>query len=386
MGQDINRRDLLGSASAAMAAALAGPLSLPGPLEQILPAQVSALLPDEARGAAELIAELLRLEEEAKALRLPASALAFGSGGIPGDTSRLYEQVMPRLVALIDRSQARVPQLADKAAALLFRLHQTQYVAPDGWFQGSLMPALPSVDFPQTARPQRIATPLDGDLPAQPVLPGVVLAAPVAEPAVPDVPTVPLPGISASHRFDDISDEYAAWFGAAEIRPKHRESTDWHLTMMRQSRSRYAALGKQVGVPWQFIAAIHGLEASFNFRAHMHNGDYPLHQRTRQVPAGRPRAWLPPSSWEASALDALRLLGFTGQSDWSVPRMLHRLEAYNGFGYRHSKRASPYLWSFSTLYERGKFVADGRYDPKARSQQCGAAVMLKLLDLAGELD
>ena len=65
--------------------------------------------------------------------------------------------------------------------------------------------------------------------------------------------------------------------------------------------------------------------------------------------------------------------------------MLHRLEAYNGFGYRRSGRASPYLWSFSNLFTSGKFVADGRFDQKAKSQQCGAAVMLKLLDLAGEL-
>ena len=85
------------------------------------------------------------------------------------------------------------------------------------------------------------------------------------------------------------------------------------------------------------------------------------------------------------ARGALRLLGFAGQSDWSLPRMLHRLEAYNGFGYRRSGRSSPYLWSFSNLFTSGKFVADGRFDPKAKSQQCGAAVMLKLLDLAGEL-
>ena len=81
----------------------------------------------------------------------------------------------------------------------------------------------------------------------------------------------------------------------------------------------------------------------------------------------------------------LRLLGFAGQSDWSLPRMLHRLEAYNGFGYRRAGRASPYLWSFSSLYNRGKFVADGKFDPNARSKQCGGAVMLKLLDLTGEL-
>ena len=46
---------------------------------------------------------------------------------------------------------------------------------------------------------------------------------------------------------------------------------------------------------WFVIAAIHGLEASFNFRAHFHNGDFPLTARTRQVPAGRPAVWLPPT-------------------------------------------------------------------------------------------
>lgn len=376
------RRDMLGSGGAAFAAALAGPLRLPAPLEQVLPAPVRALVPDDARNVADLVAELLKLEEEAKALRLPASPLAFGKGGVPDDTSRLYELIMPRLVALIDRSERRLPGFADKAGALLARLHQTQYVAPDGWFSDSQQPAGPALDLPQVYRPPRLAEPLGleveggGSEPSS----GLILPAP-------ELPKVALavPPVNPSHRFDDIAQEYSAWFAAAEIRPQHQESADWHLAMMRQSRERYATLGKQAGVPWQFIGAIHGLEASFNFRAHMHNGDYPLSQRTRQVPAGRPRTWLPPSSWEASALDALRLMGFTNQDDWSLPRMLYRLEAYNGFGYRHAKRASPYLWSFSTLYDRGKFVADGHFDPKARSQQCGAAVMLKVLDLTGEL-
>lgn len=68
-----------------------------------------------------------------------------------------------------------------------------------------------------------------------------------------------------------------------------------------------------------------------------------------------------------------------------LPRAFLQLEAYNGFCYRKSGRASPYLWSFSNLYTSGKFMSGGRFDPTAKSQQCGAVVMLKLLDLAGEL-
>ena len=40
---------------------------------------------------------------------------------------------------------------------------------------------------------------------------------------------------------------------------------------------------------------------------------------------------------------------------------------------------SPYLWSFSNHYARGKYVADGHFSATAVSQQCGAALLLKRL-------
>jgi lysozyme family protein len=57
--------------------------------------------------------------------------------------------------------------------------------------------------------------------------------------------------------------------------------------------------------------------------------------------------------------------------------MLYLLEGYNGFGYRRRGVPTPYLWSFSNIYESGKFVLDGKFDPNAVSKQCGAALMLK---------
>jgi lysozyme family protein len=53
------------------------------------------------------------------------------------------------------------------------------------------------------------------------------------------------------------------------------------------------------------------------------------------------------------------------------------LETYNGFGYRFQGLVSPYLWSFSNLYAKGKYVADNKFDPEAVSQQCGAGLILK---------
>jgi hypothetical protein len=64
--------------------------------------------------------------------------------------------------------------------------------------------------------------------------------------------------------------------------------------------------------------------------------------------------------------------------DWSVAGVMFKLEQYNGWGYRqfHPGVLSPYLWSFSQHYQKGKYVADGHFDPAAVSQQCGAAVLL----------
>jgi lysozyme family protein len=41
--------------------------------------------------------------------------------------------------------------------------------------------------------------------------------------------------------------------------------------------------------------------------------------------------------------------------------------------------ATPYLWSYSDHYDKGKFVADGKYNPDAVSKQVGAAILLKEL-------
>ena len=360
--------------------ALAAPARKPrgNPLQQLfaeIPGEVRALLPGEAFEASRFVDAILSLESEAKTLRLPPSLLSRGEGTLPTSVDSLYELALPRLVALIDRAEFRALPFADKAGALLSRLNATQRVVPEGLTGPPVALARP-MSLMALDQPATPATPaLQLPIPTQP------LATPPAEPGDADVPTE----IRRSLRFDDLAGEYDSFFRTARLRPEHAETADWHMKLMRQYRTRYEAVTRRTGVPWHFVATVHGLEASFNFRGHLHNGDFPLSQRTRQVPAGRPLAWLPPSDWESSAIDALRMMGFAGQQDWSLPRTLYRLEAYNGFGYRRIGRVTPYLWSFSNHYERGKFVADGKFSATARSQQCGAAVLLRLMSEAGEI-
>lgn len=137
-------------------------------------------------------------------------------------------------------------------------------------------------------------------------------------------------------------------------------------------------------IPWYFIACVHYLECSFSFNKHLHNGD-PLTGYTVQVPSGRPKVGHPPPfTFEESAVDALRFMNFDKVRNWILPFLLRKLEAYNGFGYfKYKKINSPYLWSFSGHYTKGKYVKDGKFDAEAVSQQMGAAVILKRMEERG---
>jgi lysozyme family protein len=181
----------------------------------------------------------------------------------------------------------------------------------------------------------------------------------------------------ASKVYADLESEYQAWYDACETRPEHAVNVAYYVRKLTQGRPQYELVSRDVGdIPWAFIGVIHGMECGFNFSGHLHNGD-PLTARTVRVPAGRPVTGSPPFTWAQSARDALVYKGFHEVTDWSVPRMLYLLEKYNGFGYRMRNLPTPYLWSFSNLYSKGKFVRDGEYDPNAISKQCGAALMLK---------
>lgn len=134
-------------------------------------------------------------------------------------------------------------------------------------------------------------------------------------------------------------------------------------------------------IPWYFIACAHYLECSFSFKKHLHNGD-PLTSYTVRVPANRPKVGHePPFTFEESAVDALKLMKFDQIQNWNLPTILRKLEAYNGFGYfKFHSINSPYLWSYSNHYTKGKYVADGKFDTEAVSKQLGSAVILKRME------
>ncbi len=161
-----------------------------------------------------------------------------------------------------------------------------------------------------------------------------------------------------------------------------------------ENKDRYEIVSKAVNnlVPWWLIGCLHNMESGMRFNGHASNGD-PLTARTVQVPKGEPRDMgEPPYTWEETAISIYRkkvsgfyYLGIEKAID-SVEEALHFAQAFNGFGYEEGAgrnttppKSSPYLWSGTNQYQKGKYVSDGRFDPFAVSQQIGVAAVMKKL-------
>jgi lysozyme family protein len=146
------------------------------------------------------------------------------------------------------------------------------------------------------------------------------------------------------------------------------------------AKSQYVSVSGKTNVPWGIIAVIHEREASQSWKANLAQGD-PWNKISIHVPKGRG----PFASWEEAALDALVNCAprAAAWKDWSVGGALTLLEEYNGLGYAAMGKPSPYIWAGTDQYKKGKYVADGHYDPNAIDHQLGCAALfaqMKQLD------
>ena len=170
--------------------------------------------------------------------------------------------------------------------------------------------------------------------------------------------------------------------------PAHRfPAVDAIANRILLNRARYERVDAATGVPWYVIAGLHNMEASGSFQKHLHEGSS-LAGRTRWIPKGRPLTGKPPFTWEFSAEDALKY-DKMGAVKWSsLDATLYACERYNGTGYLkfHPTVPTPYLWSYTSVYTRGKYVADGKWSSTAVSQQAGIAAIWKRLEARGVVD
>lgn len=185
---------------------------------------------------------------------------------------------------------------------------------------------------------------------------------------------------------DAAAAEYVRLFQTCVIRDdKKGEIAKIAARLARAPRKTiYEQVSRATNVPWFVIGVMHTMECSMDLNSHLHNGD-PLAERTVQVPAKRPKVWDPPTDWVSSAIDAIAYDKLDGKRDWDLATTLFRLEIYNGCRSRKNGINTPYLWSFSNHYTKGKFVKDNVWSPTAVSRQAGAAVILKHMAENGDI-
>lgn len=168
----------------------------------------------------------------------------------------------------------------------------------------------------------------------------------------------------------------ARWSKAKVTRPNDFAAVARRLVA---NKARYQAVAAKTNVPWFVIAVIHQRESSGSFAGVLHNGDQIIGRGglTSRVPKGRG----PFNSWEAAAIDALTNCGpyAARNKDWTVGGTLALLERYNGLGYAGKGLPSPYIWSGTDQYVKGKYIRDHVFDPDHVDQQLGCAGLIKAM-------
>ncbi|HWK88181.1 MAG TPA: peptidoglycan-binding protein [Xanthobacteraceae bacterium] len=165
----------------------------------------------------------------------------------------------------------------------------------------------------------------------------------------------------------------AAQWAAMKIFPQYYPALDRVAAKLSADRERYLSLERRSGVPALVTMVIAERESGADPRMSLAQGD-----RWDRVSVHVPRGRGPFKSWEDAAVDALSIDGLDriGRENWTIERALYELEKYNGFGYRRYGLPSAYIWASTTIYQGGKFIADGKFSRNAWDTQLGVAALM----------
>ena len=161
----------------------------------------------------------------------------------------------------------------------------------------------------------------------------------------------------------------------------------WYIKQIRKNELIYRKAAYTVSlelgltgdavVPWEIIAVMHAMEASFDMDEQILNG-----QRWDQVTTIVPKGMGPFKDFEESCVAGFKIKVLP--PDWDLGNTLWFCERWNGLGYHYRNLNSPYNFAYSNHQRPGKFVADHVFDYEFISLQVGCAVMLKKLGYEGQ--
>lgn len=179
--------------------------------------------------------------------------------------------------------------------------------------------------------------------------------------------------------FEDLHGNYTQLWDSMQERPEWTNRITQATAGIESNKTIYKIVEDMTGVPWFAVGILHQMESTRNFQTHLHNGD-PLTDYTVNVPAGRPFSGRPPFTWVESAVDAVRYRKLDRAPLVTVEALAYAFEGYNGFRSRTEHNINtPYLWSGSQHYIKGKFVRDNVWDSDAVSAQVGCMLILRRL-------
>lgn len=141
----------------------------------------------------------------------------------------------------------------------------------------------------------------------------------------------------------------------------------------------------KTSVPWFVVAVIKERESGSDpaFLKNIAQGD-PWNKRSIHVPKGRG----PFASWLEAAFDALNNCApyAAKNKDWTPGGTMTLLEQYNGLGYFFKGLPSPYVWSGTDQYARGKYIADDVFSAGTVDVQLGCAgILLAMAEINSEV-
>lgn len=190
------------------------------------------------------------------------------------------------------------------------------------------------------------------------------------------------------HPYQELKLQNAALLAGAHILPAHQAQATGVARRLLASRPHYEAIEHLTTVRVIACAAIHERECDADFRCALCNGERIIgtDRKTTLVPRHRG----PYATFEEGAVDAFHIDGLDKVAalpeGWTQERACYEWEVYNGMGPRAHGKHPGYVWAGTNVYDGGKYVRDGVWDPATWDQQLGCvAIMLAMVELAPDL-
>lgn len=184
-----------------------------------------------------------------------------------------------------------------------------------------------------------------------------------------------------------LEQQNAALLVSAYILPMVRPFALTVAKRLLTERETFEQIAKVTTVPAIVQMPILERECDGDLRCAMCNGERIIGtgHRTTLVPMNRG----PYRTFMDGAVDALHIDGLDAvakRERWTQEVALYFEERYNGLGPRAHGRHTGYVWAGTNVYDGGKYIRDGKWDPNEWDRQLGtAAIMMAIAELAPDL-